>query len=50
VHELEGDKVPKKLFVPIRAYTPQNIAQYENSLVGIDFAAPGFTPSSTLTK
>jgi ABC-type sugar transport system substrate-binding protein len=50
VHELEGDKVPKKLFVPIRAYTPENIAQYESSLVGIDWAAPGFTPSGTLTK
>ncbi len=50
VHELEGDRVPKKLFVPIRAYTKENIGQYESSLVGIDWAAPGFTPGGTLTK
>jgi ABC-type sugar transport system substrate-binding protein len=40
VHILEGNPVPKLILVPIRAYTPENIAEFEDSLVGIDFAAP----------
>ncbi len=50
VHILEGNPVPKTIFVPIRAYTPENIAQYESTLVGIDFAAPGWTPGGTLVE
>lgn len=48
VHILQGHPVPKKLYVPITAYTPENVAQYESSLVGIDFAAPGWVPGSVL--
>lgn len=50
VNILEGNPVPKSIFVPIRAYTPENIAEYEDSLVGVDFAAPGWKPSSTLLE
>ena len=50
VHILEGNPVPKRMFVPIRAYTPENISQFEDSLVGIDFAAPGWKPGATLVE
>ncbi len=50
VNILEGNPVPKTILVPIRAYTPENIAEYEDSLVGIDFAAPGWRPGSTLVE
>jgi ABC-type sugar transport system substrate-binding protein len=48
VHILEGNPVPKRINVPIRAYTQDNIAQFEDSLIGIDFAAPGWRPGSVL--
>jgi ABC-type sugar transport system substrate-binding protein len=50
VNILEGNPVPKFMFVPIRAYTQDNIAEYEDSLVGIDFAAPGWKPGSVLVE
>ena len=49
VHILEGNPVPKKIFVPIRTYTPENVNQYDD-FVGIDFAAPGWKPGSVLIK
>jgi ribose transport system substrate-binding protein len=50
VNILEGNPVPKFMFVPIRAYTQDDIAEYEDSLVGIDFAAPGWKPGSVLVE
>ncbi len=50
VNILEGNPVPRRILVPIRAYTKENIAQYEGSLIGIDFAAPGWRPGSVLAE
>ena len=50
VHILEGNPVPKRMMVPLRTYTPENIADYEDSLVGVDFAAPGWRPGSVIAE
>ena len=50
VNILEGNPVPKSMFVPIRAYTKENIAEYESSLVGIDWAEKDWVPGSTLVE
>ena len=49
VHILEGNPVPKRMMVPIRTYTPDNIDQYDD-LIGIDFAEPGWKPGSVLAE
>ena len=49
VNILEGNPVPKTMLVPIRAYTQENIESF-GSLVGVDWAAPGWTPGSTLVE
>ncbi|MFT0860439.1 sugar ABC transporter substrate-binding protein [Ancylobacter sp. G4_0304] len=50
VHLLEGEKVPKQMLVPIQAYTPENIKNFEDSLVGIDLFPPEFKADSELVK